>query len=95
MNDLMCRVAQTVGERHRYDIVAIYVSEPGEREMRLSGWLGGARGLRAISSEEADVLIRQAMAEKDSRLVRDGESWRAAIPISGARFADWRTGDGI
>ena len=82
VNDLMCRVAQTVGERHRYDIVAIYVSEPGEREMRLSGWLGEREDF-AQYAEEADVLIGQAMAEKDSRLVRDGESWRAAIPISG------------
>ena len=82
VNDLMGRVAQTIGERHRYDIVAIYLSEPGERELRLSGWLGEREDFEQYA-QQTDRLIRQATATLDSRLVRDGESWRAAIPIRG------------
>ena len=82
VHDLMRRVVQTVGERHHYDIVAIYLSEPGHRELQLSGWPGEREDF-AQYAEEANVLIGEVMAEMDSRLMRDRESWRAAIPIRG------------
>ena len=82
VNDLMRRVAQTVGERHRYDIVAIYVSEPGGRELRLSGWLGEREDFERYAPQ-TESLIRETAAGMDSQLVRVGRSWRAAIPIRG------------
>ena len=82
VNDLMRRVAQTIGECHRYDIVAIYLSEPGERELRLSGWLGKREDFER-HEQGFKNLIRQATSTLDSQLVREGGSWRAAIPIRG------------
>ena len=82
VNDLMRRVAQTVGDRHRYDIVAIYVSEPGERELRLSGWLGEHEDFERYGPQ-TESLMRETAVEMKSQLVRSGRSWRAAIPIRG------------
>ena len=82
VNDLMRRVAQTVGERHSYNTVAIYLSEPGERDLRLSGWLGKREDFEQYA-QDADGLIREATAEMDSRLAREAGSWMAAIPIRG------------
>ena len=82
VNDLMRRVAQTVGERHSYDMVAIYVSEDGQREFQLSGWLGEREDFERYA-EDAEGLVGQAASEMDSQLVREGRSWRAAIPIRG------------
>ena len=82
VNDLMRRVAQTVGERHRYDVVAIYLSEAGERELQLSGWLGEREDYERYAPQTDDI-VREATASLDSQLLRDGSSWRAAIPIRG------------
>ena len=82
VNDLMRRVAQTVGDRHRYDIVAVYVSEVGKRELQLSGWLGEREDFERYA-EEAEALVGQAAVEMDSQLVHGGHSWRTAIPIRG------------
>ena len=80
VDDMMRRVAQTIGERHRYDIVAIYLSEPGGRHLQLSGWLGNREEIERYA-RQVDGLMCQATATLDSRLIQDGESWRAAIPI--------------
>ncbi len=82
VNDLMRRVAQTVGERHSYNIVAIYVSEFGQRKLQLSGWLGEREDFERYA-EEAEGMAGQAAVEMDSQLVHDGRSWKAAIPIRG------------
>ena len=47
LNGLRRRVAQTIGEHHRYECVAIYLSEPKARDLRLSGWARELRGLGA------------------------------------------------
>ena len=47
LNDLMLRMARAIGERHRYEIVGIYLLESGGQEVRLAGWLGEVEALRA------------------------------------------------
>ena len=82
VNDLMRRVAQTVGERHHYEMVAIYLSEPGKQDFHLSGWLGEREDFERYA-EEAEGLVSQASSSMDTQLVRVGGPWRAAIPIRG------------
>ena len=40
VNEMMRRVAQVIGERHHYDSVGIYLSEPDGRDIKLVGWVG-------------------------------------------------------
>ena len=43
VNDLMRRMARAIGERHRYQVVGIYILESGGDDVRLAGWLGSSR----------------------------------------------------
>ena len=80
INDMMRRVARTIGERHRYDTVGIYLVEPEGADVKLSGWVGNFEDLERYASQ-TDHLIFQAISEERTRSVRDEESWSAAIPI--------------
>ena len=80
INDMMRRVARTIGERHRYDTVGIYLVEPEGADVKLSGWMGNFEDLERYASQ-TDHLIFQAISEERTRSVRDEESWSAAIPI--------------
>ena len=80
INDMMRRVARTIGERHRYDTVGIYLVGPDGGDVRLSGWVGNFEDLEQYASQ-TDHLIFQAISEERTRSVRDEESWSAAIPI--------------
>ena len=88
VNDLMCRVAQTIGERHQYDVVAIYLSEPGQPELQLSGWLGELDDYEEYARKN-DRFLRRAIATQDSLLMQGDKSWRAAYPL---RSRDSRLG---
>ena len=83
LNDLMLRMARAIGERHRYQIVGIYLLEPGGNDMRLAGWLGEVEALRRHELH-GDNLVHQAISAMDARFVQDGKSWNAAIPIRDA-----------
>ena len=80
LNDLMRRMARAIGERHSYQVVGIYVIESGGNDVRLAGWLGEFESLRRHERQQ-DNLVREAISAMDDRLVRDGQSWNAAIPI--------------
>ncbi len=80
INDMMRRVARTIGERHRYDTVGIYLVGPDGGDVKLSGWVGNFEDLEQYASQ-TDHLIFQAISEERTRSVRDKESWSAAIPI--------------
>ena len=80
VNDMMRRVARTIGERHRYDTVGIYLVGPEAGDVRLSGWVGNFEDLEQYA-RQSDHLIFQAISEERTRSVRGEESWSAAIPI--------------
>ena len=80
LNDLMGRIARAIGERHNYHVVGIYIVESGGDDVRLVGWLGELETLRRHELHE-DNLVREAISTMDARLVQDGKSWNAAIPI--------------
>ena len=80
LNDLMRRMAHAIGERHRCQLVGIYVVESGGNEVRLAGWLGESDVLRR-HERQRDNLVHEAISTMGDRLVRDGQSWNAAIPI--------------
>ena len=80
LNDLMRRMARAIGERHRYQLVGIYVAESGGGEVRLAGWLGEEEVFRRQESL-SDNLIRRAATGTDIQFVRDGQTLYAAIPI--------------
>ena len=83
LNDLMLRMARAIGERHRYEIVGIYLLESGGQEVRLAGWLGEVEALRRHELH-GDNLVHQAISAMDARFIQDGKSWNAAIPIRDA-----------
>ena len=83
LNDLMLRMARAIGERHRYQVVGIYLLESGGNDMRLAGWLGEVEALRRHELH-GDNLVHQAISAMDARFVQDGKSWNAAIPIRDA-----------
>ena len=80
LNDLMRRMARAIGERHRYQLVGIYVAESGGGEVRLAGWLGEEEVFRRQESR-SDNLIHRAVTGTDIQFVRDGQTLDAAIPI--------------
>ena len=80
INDMMRRVARTIGERHRYDTVGIYLVGPEGADVKLSGWMGNFEDLDQYT-RQTDHLIFQAISEECTRSARDEESWSAAIPI--------------
>ena len=80
VNEMMRRVAQTIGERHRYDTVGIYLSGPDGRDMRLAGWVGDPESLQRYA-QQSDHLIHQAVSHMDTRSAQDDRSWSAAMPI--------------
>lgn len=80
INDMMRRVARTIGERHRYDTVGIYLVGPEGTDVKLSGWVGNFEDLEQYA-QQTDHLIFQAISDERTRSVRDEESWSAAIPI--------------
>ena len=83
LNDLMRRMARAIGERHSYRVVGIYVMEAGRDEVRLAGWQGELEVLRR-HEQQGNNLVHEAIFAMDARLVRDGRSWNAAIPIRDA-----------
>ena len=109
LNDLMRRIARAIGVRHSYQVVGIYVLESGGNDVRLAGWLGESETLLRHELNE-DNLVHEAISAMDARLVQDGKSWNAAIPIrdvdspmgvlllgsEGTETDDWRmTGLGL
>ena len=83
INDLMRRIARAIGERHRYELVGIYIVESGGDRLRLVGWLGEFEFLRRHERRD-DSLVHEAISAMDARLARDGQSWNAAIPFQDA-----------
>ena len=49
VNEMLGRVAQTIGKRHRYDSVGIYLTGPDGRDVKLVGWGGRHREPEALS----------------------------------------------
>ena len=80
VNEMMVRVAQAIGERHRYESVGIYLAGPDGREVRLSGWVGDLDDLQRYA-QDPDHLIHRAVDEMQLRSARDGSSWNTAMPI--------------
>lgn len=80
VNEMMRRVAQVIGERHHYDSVGIYLSEPDGRDIRLAGWVGDFDDLQRYAGQ-SDHLIHRAIRDRDIRSARDERSWSSAIPI--------------
>ena len=80
VNDLMQRVAQTIGERHNCEVVGIYLVESDGQEVRLAGWLGDFEDLDQ-QARQPNHLIHQAISSMETRLTEDGHVWKAAIPI--------------
>ena len=79
-NEVMVRVARTIGERHRFDSVGIYVLGADGRGVRLSGWSGEREELERYP-RQPDDLVHRAMDAMETRSERDGGTWRTAIPI--------------
>ena len=80
VNEMMVRVAQAIGERHRYDSVGIYLTGPDGGHVRLSGWVGNLEELQRYV-QDPDHLIHRAVEEMEPRSARDGSLWNTAIPI--------------
>ena len=80
MNELMSRMARAIGERHSCQLVGIYVVESGGDEVRLAGWLGESDILRRHERQH-EGLVHEAISTMEERLIRDGQTWNAAIPI--------------
>ena len=80
VTERMCQVAQAIGERHHYDVVAIYLSEPGEQEFQLFGWLGELDDYEEFARQN-DHFMRRAIATQDALFVQDGRSSKAAFPL--------------
>lgn len=80
VNTMLHRVARTIGERHRYDSVGIYLIGPDGREVRLSGWVGNLDDLQR-HARNPDHLIHRAIDDMELRFASDGPSWNAAMPI--------------
>ena len=85
LNDLMRRIARAIGERHSYQVVGIFIVESGGDDVRLVGWQGEVEALRRHERHD-DSLVHGAISAMDARLVRDGQLWKAAIPIRDAEF---------
>ena len=80
VNDMMRRVARTIGENHRYDSVGIYLSGHNGREVRLAGWVGDLEDLQRYS-RDSDHLIHRAISDMELRSATDDSTWSAAMPI--------------
>ena len=80
VNETMSRVARTIGERHHYDSVGIYIAGPDAGDMVLAGWTGNADELERYA-RQPDHVIHQAVNERVSRFVRQDGSWSMAIPV--------------
>ena len=80
INDMMRQVARTIGERHSYDTVGIYLSGPDGQDIRLSGWVGNFEDLERYT-RQFDHILYQAIRGQEARPVMDEESWSAAMPI--------------
>ena len=80
VNEMMGRVARTIGERHHYDSVGIYIAGPDAGYMTLAGWTGNADELERYA-RQPDHVIHQAVNERASRFVGEDGSWSMAIPI--------------
>ena len=80
LNDMMRRVARTIGESHRYDSVGIYLSGQDGRDVRLAGWVGDIEEPRR-HTRDSDHLIYRAISDLELRSVTDESSWSAAMPI--------------
>lgn len=77
VDDLMRRAAQTIVERHRYDHIAIYLTQPGTPGLRLAV----VESTGAIPHETFISLARAATSESRSLIERHGNRWRVAVPI--------------
>ena len=80
VNEMMRRVAQTIGERHRYDSVGIYLSGRDGQEVRLAGWVGDFDDLERYPAD-SDHLIYRAISDMELRSATDDSTWSAAMPI--------------
>ena len=80
VNEMMSRVAQAIGERHRYDSVGIYLSSRDGREIRLAGWVGDAEELQRYT-RDSDHLIHRAIGDLELRSATHDSTWSAAMPI--------------
>ena len=73
VNEMMSQVAQTIGDRHQYDTVGIYLLGPDGQGIKLSGWTGDFENLQRYT-RESDHLIHQAISGLEIRTMRDGLS---------------------
>ena len=80
VNDMMRRVARTIGENHRYDSVGIYLSTQDSQQVRLAGWVGDLEDLQRYS-RDSDHLIHRAISDLELRSTTDDSTWSAAMPI--------------
>ena len=80
VNEMMRRVAQTIGERHRYDSVGIYLSDRDAQEVKLAGWVGDFDDLQRYPGE-SDHLIHRAISDMELCSATDDSTWSAAMPI--------------
>ena len=90
MDDLTREMCREVVERHRYDHFAIYLSLPDSDALKLA--VGDRLG-PDLPRQEAYALASECVSRSQYMTARDGDSWRAAIPIEdgsttlGAMFA--------
>ena len=80
VNEMMRRMARTIGERHRYESVGIYLTGPDGLDVRLAGWEGDFERIEGYPRDSGHV-IHQTIDEMGPRSVRDGSSWNTAMPI--------------
>lgn len=77
VDDLMRRVARTIVDRHRYDHLAIYLTQSNYPELRLAA--GESTGV--IPHEAFISMARAATSESRSLIERHGNRWRVSVPI--------------
>ena len=78
MDDLTREICREIVERHRYDHVALYLSQPDGHALRLAH---GARLGPNFTERDATDLAARAAAQSRSMTARSGDTWRVAVPI--------------
>ena len=78
MDDLTREICREIVERHRYDHVALYLSQSDDRALKLAY---GARLGANLLERDANSLAAESVARSQSLTTRSGKYWRVAVPI--------------
>ncbi len=78
MDDLTREICREIVERHGYEHVALYLSQPDDHALRLAH---GARLGPNLPEPDATALAADSLARSQSTIARNADTWRVAIPI--------------